>query len=135
MKMNLVKNRPYRLMTPGPVPLSLKVREILAQPMIHHRTPEFEKVLKSVGLKLKKTFLTAEPVYMHASTGSGAMESSIVNTLNPGDKILTLVSGKFGERWRDMARRHGCEIIEINIPWGEAAKPADVQNILEKVNR
>jgi aspartate aminotransferase-like enzyme len=132
MKMNLVKNRPYRLMTPGPVPLSPQVREILAQPMIHHRTPEFEKVLKSVGLKLKKTFLTAEPVYMHASTGSGAMESSIVNTLNPGDKILTLVSGKFGERWRDMARRHGCEIIEINIPWGEAAKPADVQNILEK---
>jgi aspartate aminotransferase-like enzyme len=132
MKMNLVKNRPYRLMTPGPVPLSPQVREILAQPMIHHRTPEFEKVLKSVGLKLKKTFLTAESVYMHASTGSGAMESSIVNTLNPGDKILTLVSGKFGERWRDMARRHGCEIIEISIPWGEAAKPADVQNILEK---
>ena len=119
-------------MTPGPVPLSPEVREILAQPMIHHRTPEFEKVLKSVSAKLKKTFLTNESVYMHAATGSGAMESAIVNTLNAGDKVLALVSGKFGERWRDMARRHGCEVLEINAPWGEPVNPKEVQALLQK---
>lgn len=119
-------------MTPGPVPLPPEVLEILAQPMIHHRTPEFETVLKSVCTKLKKTFLTDQPVFMHASTGSGAMESAIVNTLNPGDKILSIVSGKFGERWREMASRHGCEVHEIQVPWGESVSPKAVIEFLEK---
>ena len=118
-------------MTPGPVPLPQKVREILAEPMIHHRTPEFERVLKSVNSKLKKTFLTSQPVFMHASTGSGAMESSIVNTLNPGDKILSIVSGKFGERWREMAKRHGCEVISMDVPWGEAVSLEKLKTLLQ----
>lgn len=121
-------------MTPGPVPLPPEVREILSQAMIHHRTPEFERVLKSVSQKLKTTFLTEQTVFMHASTGSGAMESAIVNTLNPGDKILALVSGKFGERWRDMARRHGCSVTELGVPWGESVSLEQLEIEIKKTS-
>lgn len=130
--MKTEKNRPYRLMTPGPVPLSPIVREILGQPMIHHRTPEFEKVLKSVGQKLKKTFLTSQPVFMHASTGTGAMQSALTNTLNPGDKVLAIVSGKFGERWAKMSEIIGCQVSVMNVEWGSAVKVEDVAEFLKK---
>lgn len=119
-------------MTPGPVPLSPIVREILGQPMIHHRTPEFEKVLKSVGQKLKKTFLTSEPVFMHASTGTGAMQSALTNTLNPGDKVLAIVSGKFGERWAKMSEIIGCKVTVLNVEWGSAVNVADVADFLRR---
>ncbi len=129
--MNNEKNRPYRLMTPGPVPLSPAVREILGQPMIHHRTPEFERVLKSVGQKLKKTFLTEYPVFMHASTGTGAMQSALTNTLNPGDKVLAIVSGKFGERWAKMSEIIGCKVTALNVEWGSAVRVEDVAHFLK----
>lgn len=120
-------------MTPGPVPLSPAVREILSAPMIHHRTPEFEAVLKSVLQKLKKTFLTKQPVFMHAATGSGAMESAIVNTLSPGDEVLTIVSGKFGERWAKMAETFGIKSHVLNVTWGEAVKVSDVERMLQSL--
>lgn len=118
-------------MTPGPVPLSPIVREILGQPMIHHRTPEFEKVLKNVGQKLKKTFLTSEPVFMHASTGTGAMQSALTNTLNAGDKVLAIVSGKFGERWAKMSEIIGCNVTVLNVEWGSAVRTEQVAEFLK----
>jgi aspartate aminotransferase-like enzyme len=123
--------RTYRLMTPGPVPLSPAVRETLSLPMIHHRTPEFDAILKSVMTKLKKTFLTKQPVFMHAATGSGAMESAIVNTLSPGDEVLTIVTGKFGERWNKICEAYGIKYHALNVPWGEAVKVAEVERLLQ----
>jgi len=124
------KKYPYRLLTPGPVPLHPEVQKILAQPMIHHRTPEFEKTLKNVSEKLKDTFATSQNVYMHAATGSGAMESALVNTLSPGDEVLAIISGKFGERWAEMAKRFGCQVHTLNVPWGEAVQVSAVANAL-----
>jgi aspartate aminotransferase-like enzyme len=124
------KKYPYRLLTPGPVPLHPDVQQILSEPMIHHRTPEFERCLRSVCERLKDTFATQESVYIHASTGTGAMESAIVNTLSPGDKALCIVSGKFGERWAQMCKIFGVEVITHNVEWGEAVNAEDVARLL-----
>jgi aspartate aminotransferase-like enzyme len=122
----------YSLLAPGPVSLHPEVRKALALPMIHHRTPEFDKILARVLQGLKSVFQTTQNVYMHSSTGSGGMESLLVNVLSPGDKVIALVSGKFGERWAQMAEVFGATVITHNIPWGEAAKVADLKSLLEK---
>lgn len=99
--------------------------------MIHHRTPEFESTLRSVSAKLKQAFDTTQPVFMQASTGSGGMESAIVNTLSPGDEILCVVSGKFGERWADIAKAYGIKTHILEVPWGEAVDPQKVAAFLD----
>ncbi len=126
------KFKKYRLMTPGPVPLPPDVRKMLAQPMLHHRTPEFEKTLFSALEKLKAAFQTQQPVYIHTSTGSGAMESAIVNTLSPGDEVIAVVSGKFGERWAQIAERFGVKAHLLEVPWGEACRPEMVERALQQ---
>lgn len=125
------QNNPYRLMTPGPVPLHPDVEKILGEPMIHHRTPEFEACLRRTAEKLKEAFATVQPVFMHASTGTGAMESAIVNTLSPGDEVLCVVSGKFGERWAQMCKIFGLKTTVLNVNWGEAVKLEDLKRELD----
>ncbi|MBL7542511.1 MAG: alanine--glyoxylate aminotransferase family protein [Bdellovibrionaceae bacterium] len=120
----------YTLMAPGPVNLHPKVREILAHPMIHHRTPEFDKILAQALKRLKIVFQTEQPVYALSSTGSGGMEVLLVNTLSPGDSILVVNSGKFGERWAEMARTFGVQVDELKITWGQAVTP---EHIAEKL--
>lgn len=122
----------YRLLTPGPVPLPPSILKILGAPMWHHRTPQFEKVLRSVHEKLKLTFQTKNPVLILTSTGSGAMEAAIVNTLSPGDEIITVVSGKFGERWSAMAGEFGIKSHDIKVPWGESVDPLSIRDLLIK---
>lgn len=119
------------LLAPGPVQLHPEVQKILAQPMIHHRTPEFDQILKRVLENLKFFFQTENPVLMHTSTGSGGMESLIVNLLSAGDEVLSIVSGKFGERWADMAEVYGAKVHRLNVEWGKAVQPEDVQKILD----
>jgi aspartate aminotransferase-like enzyme len=122
----------YLLMTPGPVQIPEPVLRAQAQPMIHHRTPAFEAVLKKTLEQLKKIFRTENPVVIHASSGSGGMESAVVNTLSPGDEVLCIVSGKFGERWSEIASRYGARVHELRVPWGEAVKPEAVEEELKR---
>ena len=84
------------LLAPGPVQLHPEVLRILAEPMIHHRTAEFDHVFLEALQGLKFLFQTDQPVFIHTSAGSGAMESSLINILNPKDHVLAIVSGKFG---------------------------------------
>ena len=123
---------PYNVLAPGPVNLHPKVQEALSLPMIHHRTPEFDQILKRVLKKLKDIFQTEQDVFIATSTGSGGMEALLVNTLSPGDKVLGIDSGKFGERWCEMAKTYGAELSTIKVPWGEAVKIIDVKNFLDK---
>ncbi len=118
------------LMTPGPVPLPPEVLDVLALPMEHHRTPRFMELFARVLENLKKVFVTAEPAFIHTSTGSGAMESAIVNCLSPGDSVLCIVSGKFGERWADMAEVYGCIVTRLNVDWGRVVQVNDVEKHL-----
>lgn len=122
----------YSLLAPGPVNIHPEVRKALALPMIHHRTPEFDKILKKVLTQIKTVFQTQEDVYLLTSTGSGGMETLLVNTLSPGDKVIAIVSGKFGERWADMATTFGAQVLTISVPWGEAVKVSDVEALLQK---
>lgn len=120
----------FCLMTPGPVPIHPEVLKIMALPAIHHRTPEFESIFARVRSNLKKVFKTSENVFVHTSTGSGAMESALVNTLSPGDKIICIVSGKFGERWAEMAKAYQIQVIEHKVEWGQRVEVSEIQNLL-----
>lgn len=126
------RQKTYTLMTPGPVPLPPEVLEVLALPMEHHRTPEFEGLFNRVLRNLKKIFLTDQPVFIHTSTGSGAMESALVNCLSPGDRVLAIVSGKFGERWADMAETYGARVTRLHVPWGQAVRTEQVEEALRE---
>jgi len=120
------------LLAPGPVQLHPEVQKILAQPMIHHRTPEFDQILARTLKGLKFLFQTTQPVFMQTSTGSGAMESALVNLLSPGDEVLAIVSGKFGERWADIAEVYGAKVTRLNVEWGSAVKLEDVRTHLKQ---
>lgn len=120
----------YNVLAPGPVNLHPDVEKVLAAPMIHHRTPEFDAILKRVLTRLKDVFQTGEPCYALTATGSGGMECLLVNVLHPGDEVLAIDSGKFGERWAEMAAVFGGRVHRLKVPWGEAVKPADVAALL-----
>lgn len=122
----------YSLLAPGPVNLHPEVRRILSLPMIHHRTPEFDKILQRVLKGLPKIFQTKNQVYMLTSTGSGGMEALLVNTLNPGDKVLAIDSGKFGERWAEMAQVFGAHVQTMKVAWGKAVSVSEVEIFLDK---
>jgi aspartate aminotransferase-like enzyme len=109
----------HYLLTPGPTPLPEEVLSAAAEPLIHHRTPEFSKIYMEVTKGIQYMFQTENDVFILASTGSGAMEAAVVNTLNPGDRIITINCGKFGARWGYIARAYGADVNEIVLDWGE----------------
>jgi aspartate aminotransferase-like enzyme len=102
----------------------------MAQPIIHHRTPEFQAALKSVDDGLKYLFRTDQPVFTLTASGTGAMEAAIVNTLSAGDEIIFVNAGKFGERWGEIARAYGVVAHEITIAWGTAVTADQVEEAL-----
>jgi aspartate aminotransferase-like enzyme len=120
----------YLLMTPGPVRIPDEVLRSMAEPMIHHRTAAFVKIFSKTLVQLKTIFQTEEPVIIQSASGSGGMEAAIVNTLSPGDEVLCIVSGKFGERWAEMCSEYGVRVQALEVPWGEAVDPLDVEKAL-----
>jgi aspartate aminotransferase-like enzyme len=109
----------YYLLSPGPTPVPESVLAAAAEPIIHHRTPEFSKIFMEVTEGIKSVFGTQEDVYILTSSGSGAMEACIVNTLNPKDKVLAINGGKFGERWGHIGRAFSVDVIDITLEWGD----------------
>lgn len=124
--------RKYRLLSPGPTPVPEKVLLKMADTIIHHRTPQFQAVLKDVNVKLKKVFRTENPVIMFASSGTGAMEASVVNFLSKGDKALIIKGGKFGERFGEICKAYGVETVDYDVKWGEPADPKVVEDLIKK---
>ncbi len=124
--------RKIRLMAPGPTPVPEKVLLKMADTIIHHRTPQFQAVMKNVNTKLKKVFQTENPVITMSSSGTGAMETSIVNFLSAGDKTLVINSGKFGERFRDICKAYGVDCMTYDVESGLAADAGKVEDILKK---
>jgi len=120
----------YNVLAPGPVNLHPRVQAALALPMIHHRTPEFDRILHRVLARLKNVFQTQEPVFISTSTGSGGMEALLVNVLEKGDRVLGIDSGKFGERWCEMAEAYGAKLDRLRVPWGQAVSTSDVEKYL-----
>lgn len=110
------------LMTPGPVPVPPSVLQALSMSIEHHRTPRFQECLERVLTKLPHVFATRERAFMHVSTGTGGMESLLVNVLSPGETVASVVSGKFGERWADMAEAYGAKVERFQLEWGASVQ-------------
>ncbi len=124
-------NKNY-LMTPGPTPVPEDIRKEMAKPMIHHRTKEYQAIFKDVTEGLKKIFKTSNDVFTFTSSGTGAMEASIVNVLSAGDKIIVVRGGKFGERFGEIAKAYSVEVIPVDIGWGTAPRPELIADLLKK---
>jgi len=122
----------YRLFAPGPTPVSEETSLAMAQPIIHHRTEPFEKIVAEVREGLKWLFQTKNEVLILASSGTGAMEGAIVNTLSKGDKIIVVDAGKFGERWWKIAKAYGVEADVIQVEWGQAVDVKEIKARLDK---
>lgn len=104
----------------------------MAHPMIHHRTPQFSAIFAETKAMLEKVFQTENDALMLASSGSGAMEAAVTNLCSPGDTIVYVNGGKFGERWGKIAAKHGVNAVEIKVEWGDAVSVDAVRKALEE---
>jgi len=111
--------RKTRLFTPGPTPLLPAAQFAMAAADIHHRTPEFRALYERVLSQLKTFVGTKNDVLVLASSGTGAMEAAVSNLTSPGDRVLVLSAGKFGERWESLAKAFGCQVDLVSVPYGE----------------
>lgn len=119
-----------RLFTPGPTPVPEQVMLRMAEPIIHHRNPEFTGVMQRVDENLQYLFQTSGPVVTLTSSGTGGMEATFVSLFSPGDTVIAVNSGKFGERWVKMPRALGLNVHEIHVPWGDSVEPEQVVHAL-----
>lgn len=108
------------LLTPGPTAVPPEVLLRMSQPLIHHRTPEFEALFAQVQEKLQWLFQTKQNVLILAASGTGAMEAAISNTCSPGDTVIVVNGGKFGERWLKISQAFGVNVVELKVEWGSA---------------
>ncbi len=121
----------YLLFAPGPSPIPPNVLLAMAEPIIHHRAPAYIKVLEEVREGLKYVFQTKNEVLIFASSGTGAMEGAVTNTLCAGDKVLVVQGGKFGERWANICKAYGVHAKIIHVEWGKAVDPDLIKKALE----
>jgi aspartate aminotransferase-like enzyme len=122
----------YRLLTPGPTEVPQQARLALARQIVHHRTPEFRKLLAEVLEGLQYVFQTQNDVLLLTSSGTGAMEAAVVNLVPRGGKAIVLESGKFSERWRLICESFGIEVVRLEVPWGHAFEAGDVARLLRQ---
>lgn len=118
------------LLTPGPTPIPDEVRSAMAEAIVHHRTPQFSKIFNEVREGLKVLFGTVSDVLVLAASGTGAMEAAVTNLFSPGEKVLVINGGKFGERWLRICRSFGLQVVEIKVEWGKAVKIETIEKDL-----
>lgn len=121
-----------RLFTPGPTPVPESVLLRMAEPIIHHRHPEFTELFARVHENLRYVFQTAGDVITLTSSGTGAMEAAVCNLHSPGDAAIFVNGGKFGERWGEILRIYGVQATEITVPWGKSVSPEEIEQALKK---
>src|SRR5436305_2057202 len=116
-----------RLFTPGPTPLLPAAQLAMAAADIHHRTPEFRALYQRVLAQLKAFIGSSNDVILIASSGTGAMEAAVSNLTSPGDRVLVLTAGKFGERWVSLAKAFGCRVETVSAPYGQTFSIEEVR--------
>jgi len=119
------------LRIPGPTPLPDEVLQVMSRQMINHRGAEFGQILQGITAKLKQLFQTKDDVFLLTGSGTGGLEAAIVNTLSPGDKVLSVAIGVFGERFGSIAEQFGAEVIPLRFEWGKAADADAVRQALQ----
>jgi len=120
------------LRIPGPIPVPDDILEEMSGPMINHRGPEYKELLFRTTDRLKRVFETEGDVWILTSSGTGAMEAAIVNTLSPGDKVVNATIGVFGNRFTDIAEIYGAEVTTLNFPFGEVIDLDILRDTLNK---
>ncbi len=121
-----------RLFTPGPTQIPERVQLAMANPIMHHRGQDFKQILQEVIEDLKYFFQTEGTIIAFTSSGTGAMEASVVNLLSTDDPVLTVSGGKFGERWTQLCQVYGARTHTIETTWGEAVDPDEIRAFLQK---
>lgn len=124
-----------RLFTPGPTPLLPSAQLAMASYSSHHRTAEFRGLFKRVLADLKEFISTQNDVLVLTASGTGFMEASVANLTSPGDKVLVLAAGNFGERWNSIAKAFGCSVETLTAPYGQTFPPSEVQKRLTPETR
>lgn len=120
------------LLAPGPTQVPPEILLKMAMPLIHHRSPDFIPVLEEAKNGLKWLYQTKNDVLILCSTGTGGMVGAVNNFFSPGEKVLTINGGKFGERWTEIGNAYGLDVREIKVEWGHAVKPEAVEETLKK---
>src|SRR5580700_861994 len=119
--------RKNRLFTPGPTPILPAAQTAMASFAMHHRTADFRALYSRVLADMKDFIGTQNDVLVLASSGTGVMEGAVSNLTSPGDRVLVLTAGKFGERWRDLAKAFGCAVEIVSAPYGETFALKDIE--------
>jgi serine---pyruvate transaminase len=114
------------LLTPGPTPVPPEVLAAISQPVVHHRSPDFRPVYERCLARLREVFRTEAEVLLFGSAGTGGMESALGNLCSPGERVLVVSAGNFGERWRAIASAFGAGVEELEYAWGEIPTADDV---------
>jgi aspartate aminotransferase-like enzyme len=117
---NIAVPSDYRLRLPGPAAVPEPVRMAMAQPVLSHRGPEFRAILADVQAMLRMVFGTKQDVFLLGTSGTGGMEAALANVLSPGDALLAVCNGQFGERFAAIGEAYGAAVDRLEIPWGEA---------------
>jgi aspartate aminotransferase-like enzyme len=121
------------LLTPGPTPVPPEVLAAISQPVVHHRGPDFRPVYERCLARLRDVFRTERDVLLFGSAGTGAMESAVANLCSPGERVLVVSAGHFGERWRAIASAYGAEVEKLEYVWGEIPAADDVAAKLAEI--
>ena len=120
------------LYTPGPTPIPPQVAAAMSQPMMGHRSREFADLHGQIVEKAKQVFQTTNDLFVLTSSGTGGLETAIANTVSPGDRVLALIPGNFGERFAKIAAAYGAEVTKLEFPWGTAVDMEEVAQVWEK---
>ncbi|HQC15778.1 pyridoxal-phosphate-dependent aminotransferase family protein, partial [Mesotoga prima] len=120
------------LLAPGPTPVPIDVLLEGAKDTIHHRTPQFKKIFENAVNGTKEVFRTQNDLFILASSGTGAMEMAVANIVNPGEKLIVCSVGKFGERWVELAKTFGAEIVLVERDYGDFYTPEMVERALDE---
>ena len=118
------------LRIPGPTPCPPEVLAAVARPMINHRGRQFAQLIGRATQRLRQFYRTGGDVLILTASGTGGMEAAIVNTLSPGDRVLAVSIGAFGDRFAAIAEAYGAQVVRLSYEWGRAADPDDVRKAL-----
>ena len=127
----MMRRMEQNLRTPGPTPIPREVRDAQSQQMVDHRGTEFAELLRETSTGLAELIGTAGEVFLLTGSGSGAMEAAVVNTLSPGDRVLVVTIGAFGDRFAKIAGAFGADVERYEVEWGQAASPDGLRDHLD----
>src|SRR5438552_13346862 len=121
-----------QLRIPGPTPVPERVQRAMAAPMINHRGPEFRALLPELETGLRWAFQTENDMLIFPASGTGGLESAVANIVSPGERVLAVTIGAFGDRFADLAEAFGANVARLTLPWGEAGRPVHLAALLSR---